>query len=223
MKKIAQMYSNVQETMACKCDINGMKVFVVSGSWPFSCPAPTVLLSRSFSFQPAFSSFSMVGITVNMIQQVLSWTALGCTRWREKYFLSNKNHLTPNYFLSLSTAFLMALIEEDIWGAEGHRLFARLGEVLSVWVDQYLDREQSKVSKWRELEKNLRRRVQAGERLGGRRVSGAARRAAFYSACERLNKNQTKKPPWTPLNPFRNQNNTLALLDKLSRLCIDFQ
>lgn len=71
----------------------------------------------------------MVGITVNRTQQVLSRTALGCTRWREKYILSNKIHLTPNYFLSLSSAVLMALIEEDIRGAEGQRLFVLLGEV----------------------------------------------------------------------------------------------
>lgn len=101
----------------------------MSESWPFSCPAPTELLSRSFSFQSAFSSFSMVGITVNRTQQVLSRSAQGCTRWHEKYILSNKIRLTPNYFLSLSSAFLMALIEEDIWGAEGQRLFVSLGEV----------------------------------------------------------------------------------------------
>lgn len=125
----AQFNSNVLKIMTYKWCINGVKVLVVSESWPFSCPAPTVLLSRSFSFQSAFSSFSMVGITVNRTQQVLSRTALGCTRWREKYILSNKIHLTPNYFLSLSSAVLMALIEEDIRGAEGQRLFVLLGEV----------------------------------------------------------------------------------------------
>lgn len=139
----AQWNNNVLELMVYKWYI---KVLVVFESWPFSCPAPTVLLSRSFSFQSAFSSFSMVGITVNRTQQVLSRAALGCTRWREKYILSNKIYLTPNYFLSLSSGFLMALIEEDIWGGEGQRLFVPLGEVLSVWVDRYLDGEQSKVS-----------------------------------------------------------------------------
>lgn len=45
---------------------------------------------------------------------VLSGTAVGSSRWREKYILSNKIHLELNYFLSLSSAFLMALIEEDV-------------------------------------------------------------------------------------------------------------
>lgn len=189
--------SNVLEIMVYKWCINGLKVLLVSESWPFSCPAPTVLLSRSFSFQSAFSSFSMVGITVNRTQQVLSRTALGCTRWHEKYFLSNKIHLTPNYFLSLSTAFLMALIEEDIWGAEGHRLFVHLGEVLSVWVDQYLDREQSKVRQWRELEKNLRRRVQAGERLEGRESLRSSSESSLLLRMWEIEQNQTKKTPWS--------------------------
>lgn len=126
--------------------INGAKFMVVSESWPFSCPAPAVLLSRSFSFQSAFRSFSMVGITVNRTQQVLSRTAPGSRRWREKHILSNKMHLTQDYFLSLSSAFLMVLIEEDTGGVEGQRMFVHQAKVLSVWVDQYLDREQSKVS-----------------------------------------------------------------------------
>lgn len=54
----------------------------------------------------------------------------------------------------------MALIEEDIWSAEGQRLFVCLGEVLSVWVDQYLVREQSKVKLVENLwkKKNLRQK-----------------------------------------------------------------
>ena len=63
---------NIKKIQVCEIIlpyISGIKVWTVSESWPFSCPAPTVLLSRSFSFQSAFSSFSMVGITVNRRQQ----------------------------------------------------------------------------------------------------------------------------------------------------------
>lgn len=206
MKKIRQIFaqsnSNLLEIMIYDWYINGIKVLVVSESWPFSCPAPTVLLSRSFSFQSAFSSFSMVGITVNRTQQVLSRTALGCIIWHEKYILSNNIHLTTNYFLSLYSAFLLALIEEDIWGAEGQRLFVRLGEVwVFEWINIWTENNPRSASgenlrKFEGEESRLVKYLRAG------RVSGAVWRAAFYSTCEGLNKIRQKKHP-DPSEPIQ--------------------
>lgn len=123
-------------------DVECKLLLMVCRGWPFSCPATTVLLSRSFSFQSAFSNFSIVGITVKRTQQVLSRAAQLGTQWHQRTLSANKIHQRLNYIVSLSSAPLMALIEEDV---AGQRLFVRLGTVWSVWVDQYLDREQSKV------------------------------------------------------------------------------
>lgn len=90
--------------------------------------------------------------------------------------------------LCCTSAALMALMEGDAAGAEGqHRLFVRLGEVLSVWVDQYLDREQSKVKLVSRMWKRGRREG------GGGRGSEHAEWTSFHSACEQvLNKGKRK-------------------------------
>lgn len=126
-------------------------------------------------------------------------------------------------FSALSFAFLMALIEEDIWGAGGQRLFVCLREkFLSVWVDRYLDREQSKVSRWREFEKKCKARSAGWWKTGGQ---GESREQLgeqpFYSTCEGLNKLRQKKTNEPIQEP--KQHPRLASLDKLSLLRIDLQ
>lgn len=111
----------------------------VSESWPFSCPGPTVLLSRSFSFQSAFSSFSIVGITVNRTQQVLSRTTL---RWHEKIY-SVKSNIFDTQLLSKPLLCLSNGIDRRrhlrCWKGRGCLCIRE--KFLSVWVDQYLDSE----------------------------------------------------------------------------------
>lgn len=87
----------------------------------------------------------------------------------------------------------MALIEEDIWGAEGQRLFVRLGEVLSVWVNQYLDREQSKVSLWRELEKNVKAKSAGWWKTWGQRESREQLGEQPFTPHVSVEQNETKK------------------------------
>lgn len=141
-------------------DVECKLLLMVCRGWPFSCPATTVLLSRSFSFQSAFSNFSIVGMTVKRTQKVLSRAAQLGTQRHQRTLSANKIHQRLNYIVRLSSAPLMALIEEDVWGVAGQRLFVRLGEVWSVWVDQYLDREQSKV---KFLEKTWEKKYYRGE------------------------------------------------------------
>lgn len=118
----------------------------------------------------------------------------------------------------------MELIEEDIRGAEGQGLFVCLREVLSVWVDQYLDREQSKVKLVeRTWEKIYGEECRLVKDLRAGRVWGAARRAAFYSACERLNKIRQKNKPPEPLKPFQEPKQHPRFARQTSLLRIDFQ
>lgn len=186
-----------------QCKKRCIDMLAMSESWPFSCPVPTVLLSRSFSFQSAFSNFSMVGITVNRTQQVLSRSAQGCTRWHEKYILSNKICLTPNFFLSLSSAFLMALIKEDIWGAEGQRLFARLGEVFE-WINIWTENNPRSAG-GENLWKFLMWGVHAGERLEGREILESSSLSLYMWGIERnqTKNKQTKKAAKFPPEPIQ--------------------